>query len=277
MTAGPRVVAVPGAALALCVMAFSGMAARRPAITSRPLPIALVIANAFGDSIALEADTVADYREASGWRVDASSDPRKYKLANGRVLRLDRRTRVGRYDLKDGSRLEISAADSSARSIAHITAPRAVVFFRIRSRWQVGTLTAASKSVDVKARPADTVLARFARLADRYGGFRVRHGGAGGAAFNYPPDWYPHAFVDIPTGSRFVQMVWLAYGAEDSLRYRGYSPTTWAELRHRSLSDPLARSPRMDDPKSAQTTGRLIGEALVDPASRRVLWTRSAR
>jgi hypothetical protein len=61
----------------------------------------------------------------------------------------------------------------------------------------------------------------------------------------YPLSWYPRAFCRI-RDSTLAHVVWIGYGAVDSA----------------------------DTPIAVKSTGRVIGELIVDPVRNRILWTR---
>jgi hypothetical protein len=61
----------------------------------------------------------------------------------------------------------------------------------------------------------------------------------------YPLSWYRRAFCRIPD-STISHVVWVGYGAVDSA----------------------------DTPSAVKSTGRVIGELIVDPVRNRILWAR---
>ena len=230
---------------------------------------AFVIVNDSADSLAFETDSLVVKPHVGEATVFESSHPDRYRLANRRWLRVDGRTKIGRYDLADGRVIAVESKRGYPRPYRIVNPSTRTIFFRIRSNERIAVL------VDPPGAPAWTVeTARHALIERRATAPAWPHPLATSPdAFEYPRDWYRRAELELARGFEApIRVTWVAFdspGEKEIMRTAALRSLGLRAAPVGSPAEPIER-PRPPSEEALRLTVRIVGEAVVDPRTGRI-------
>lgn len=224
--------------------------------------------------VTLRSDTLQLYSIGRGHIFEP--DSRRYaalELANGSKLAMDRQTPEGRYELSDGTSVELRRPAGAPPQVRYFTRPVRVLPFVLRTSRRAGLVVQAIG--DTAWRADSTIFREYLESPLRWlGGEYEAWKHTGERRSEISPDWCTNGHVPMPdTTNGLARIVWLTFDTEAGEA----SPALRAAARRLALLDSGAvlTASIPDLPTKAEALrGQVVASVIVDLASGRVLQRR---
>jgi len=261
---------VLGAAAARSACSGSGPAPPAPRAVEtggQPAPARFVTGQ--GDTLLIEADTLADYALSRSSPIDPDPMRNRIVLADGTTLTLDDRTPEGTYVLPDGSTLSLGPPQPYPRYASYAPRPDRSLFFAIRSTACVAALVDSEIGQAMRLESVEDSLR--ARLEPGRRWPAVIHRAP--VAFEFPRDWYRRASIDFDRSLEGpYRITWIAYGraGPSSEEIRKSLEEKYGPGFH-PVPEGAIQPPPLPNDELLHRTARIVGQLTVYPRAGRVI------